>query len=156
MTMPVNGIGAGGGFGQGGPSSAGAIASLSANEFLNLLVTELQNQNPLSPMDPSQMVSQTSSLSMVELLSTIQSEVAQLQSSEGILQASSLIGQSVTYQVGSQELSGTVQGVGQSASGVVLDIAGQSVPMTNVLAVGMVPSGANAAQPAGSTNQSSA
>lgn len=142
MTMAVGGIGSGGAGASLGAS--GGLASLTANEFLNLLVTELQNQNPLSPMDPSQMVSQTSSLSQVELLSTIQSALTQLASSQGILSASSLIGQSVTYQSGSSEVAGTVSGVGQSSNGVVLDVGGQSVPIANVIAVGMVPSGAAA------------
>jgi len=140
--MAVGGIGASA---AGATTSAsGGLASLTANEFLNLLVTELQNQNPLSPMDPSQMVSQTSSLSEVELLSTIQSALTQMASSQGILSASSLIGQSVTYQDGSGEVAGQVSGVGQSANGVVLDVGGQSVPIANVIAVGMVPSGASA------------
>ncbi len=149
MTMAVGGLGQGGvgSLGQSSPTQS-SVASLTANEFLTLLVTELENQSPLSPMDPSQMVSQTSSLSMVELLSTMQSALSQLTSTEGVLQASALIGQSVTYQVGSSQLAGTVEGVGQSPSGIVLDVAGQSVPISAVIAVGMVPSGSTTASTA--------
>jgi flagellar basal-body rod modification protein FlgD len=152
MTMPVAGVGTGGAAGAYGAS--GSLVNLSANEFLTLLVTELQNQNPLSPMDPTQMVQQTSSLSMVELLSTIQSALGQLTSTEGVLQAAGLIGQSVTYQSGQTQEAGTVEGVGQSANGVVLDVGGQSVPIANVLAVGLVPAGATTAAGTSTTSTS--
>jgi len=45
--------------------------SLGKDDFLKLLVTQLQNQNPLDPMDPTQMLGQMSQLTQVEKLVTI-------------------------------------------------------------------------------------
>ena len=46
--------------------------SLNANNaeatFLNMLVTELQNQDPTSPMDPTQMVGQMFSMNQLQQL----------------------------------------------------------------------------------------
>ena len=49
------------------------MASSSSLEgtFLNLLVTELQNQDPTSPVDPTQMVSQMVSLNQLDQLIAI-------------------------------------------------------------------------------------
>lgn len=39
-------------------SSSSASASLTSNQFLSLLTTQLQNQNPLNPTDPNQFTSE--------------------------------------------------------------------------------------------------
>ena len=52
-------------------SSTGNSASSLQSTFLNLLVTELQNQDPTSPVDPTQMVSQMVSLNQLDQLISI-------------------------------------------------------------------------------------
>lgn len=39
-------------------TSSGASANLTSNQFLSLLTTQLQNQNPLNPTDPNQFTSE--------------------------------------------------------------------------------------------------
>jgi flagellar basal-body rod modification protein FlgD len=81
-------------------SSSGANSSVSAvqNQFMTLLVTQMKNQDPLNPMDNSQMTSQLAQLSTVSgintLNATVQSLLASYQSSQ-TLQAASMIGQNV-------------------------------------------------------------
>ena len=53
-----------------GNSSATSPSDLQST-FLNLLVTELQNQDPTSPVDPTQMVSQMVSLNQLNELVSI-------------------------------------------------------------------------------------
>ena len=48
-----------------GPSAA---AAASKDVFLRLLVAQIQNQDPLNPMDPTQFVSQLSQFSATEQL----------------------------------------------------------------------------------------
>lgn len=52
-------------------SASGTSASSLQSTFLNLLVTELQNQDPTSPVDPTQMVSQMVSLNELNELVSI-------------------------------------------------------------------------------------
>jgi flagellar basal-body rod modification protein FlgD len=56
-------------------SSSSSSNGLSANDlestFLNLLVTELQNQDPTQPVDPTEMVSQMVSLNQLDQLISI-------------------------------------------------------------------------------------
>jgi flagellar basal-body rod modification protein FlgD len=117
---------------------------LSSNEFLQLLVTELTNQNPLSPMDPSAMVQQTSSLSMVQLLNSVSSELQSLQSQEGVVNAANLIGQTVSYTTASgTQGSGVVSGVAMANGALNLNINGTAIPSSWVTGVGKVIGGSS-------------
>jgi len=66
--------------------------------FLKLLVTQMQNQDPLNPMDNSQMTSQIAQLNTVQGINKLNSTVAalqtQLQASQN-LQSTSFIGRTV-------------------------------------------------------------
>ncbi len=63
-------------------SSAKAVATatsdVSTNEFLKLLVTQLQNQDPLDPMDNSQFLTQLATFSSMEQLISINQGVTSL------------------------------------------------------------------------------
>lgn len=52
--------------------------SLGKDEFLKILVTQLQNQNPLDPMKPEEFLGQLSQLTQVEQLTNIASSIADL------------------------------------------------------------------------------
>ena len=62
--------------------SAKAIAKstndVTTNEFLKLLVTQLQNQDPLDPMDNSQFLTQLATFSSMEQLISINQGVTSL------------------------------------------------------------------------------
>lgn len=139
MTMPISAVGAGAAAGSSSSPAVqnNSIASLSSNEFLQLLVTELTNQNPLSPMNPSSMVQQTSSLSMVQLLDSVSNELSSLQSQEGVVNAANLIGQTVSYTTASgKQGSGVVSGVAMANGSLNLNINGSAIPSSEVTAVG--------------------
>jgi flagellar basal-body rod modification protein FlgD len=83
-------------------NAAGAAASLGAtsaqglqNEFLTLLVTQMQNQDPLNPMDSSQMTSQLAQISTVQgiqdLNTSIQSLLTQINALQSV-DSANLIG----------------------------------------------------------------
>lgn len=81
--------------------AAATIASTNADSeqrFLKLLVTQLNNQDPLNPLDNAQLTSQLAQMSTVsgieKLNTALQSLIAQSGSSQ-VLQSASLIGRSV-------------------------------------------------------------
>lgn len=53
---------------SGSGSSSGSSATISANDFLTLLVTELQNQDPTAQTDPNEYVNQLVSVNSLEQL----------------------------------------------------------------------------------------
>ena len=83
-------------------SSTGAAGSaLGKDAFLQLLVTQMQNQNPLDPQDNGEFVAQLAQFSSLESMQSLNSSVSTIannyQSSQA-LQASSLVGRSVIAQ----------------------------------------------------------
>jgi flagellar basal-body rod modification protein FlgD len=66
--------------GSSSTSSTGTSSSDLQTTFLNLLVTELQNQDPTSPVDPTQMVSQMVSLNQLDQLISINQTLSNLSS----------------------------------------------------------------------------
>ena len=75
--------------------------SLGKDAFLQLLVTQLKNQNPLSPQDNGAFVSQLAQFSSLEGINTLNDSVNNISSnysSSQALQASSLVGRSIITQ----------------------------------------------------------
>lgn len=89
--------------------------TLGKDDFLKLLMTQLQNQDPTSPMDNSQFISQMATFSSLEQLTNLNNTMQNFvdsQTQNGLLQASMLIGKTVTYlNDQQQEQSAPVQAV---------------------------------------------
>lgn len=98
-------------------SSATGSKALGKDAFLQLLVTQLKNQNPLDPQDNSAFVAQLAQFSSLEGITTLNDTVSGIAgnyNSSQALQASSLVGRSVIAQTDkavvdtSKSLNGTV------------------------------------------------
>jgi len=111
---------------------------LGQKEFLKLMTTQLQNQDPFKPMESGAFLSQIAQFSTVDGIGKLNTGFEQLSSSlvsNQALQASSLIGHSVLAPTGvaSLQQGGSIQGSAQlpAASGDVtvnvFDQAGQLV-----------------------------
>lgn len=76
---------------------------LGKDDFLKILMTQLQNQDPLNPMQDKDFIAQMASFSTLEQITNMGKSIerfvqAQEQSQENyMLQASMLIGKTVTY-----------------------------------------------------------
>ena len=75
--------------------------TLGKDAFLQLLVTQMQNQNPLDPQDNSEFVAQLAQFSSLEGITNLNDSVTSItnaMASSQALQASSLVGRSVIVQ----------------------------------------------------------
>ena len=102
---------------------------LGQEEFLSLLTTELSYQDPTSPVDNSQMVSQMAQLSMVSSLSEIGTSVSGLSSSLTSSQAymaSSFVGTEVRLNTSS----GYFNGVDASQFAVIAGNGASNITIT--------------------------
>nr|WP_314544427.1 flagellar hook assembly protein FlgD [uncultured Massilia sp.] len=92
------------------PATATDSVAADTDKFMTLLVTQLKNQDPLSPMDNAQLTSQLAQLQTVtgvnKLNTTLESLKSSYQSSEA-LQATNLIGHGVLVDGSSVTLSGS-------------------------------------------------
>jgi flagellar basal-body rod modification protein FlgD len=73
--------------------------TLSQADFLSLLIQQMRNQDPTQPMDSSQMVSQLAQINQVSATQNLQTSfdaLAQSMQGNQLLQASSMVGRSVT------------------------------------------------------------
>jgi flagellar basal-body rod modification protein FlgD len=127
-------------------ATAGATKAPTANEagsadrFLKLLVTQMQNQDPLNPMDNAQITSQMAQINTVNGISTLNttvqglnSQFAQLQ----VLQGASLVGRDVTVQ-GNLMAYDSVAGATVGVGGFELDATASRVKIEVVSGAGRV------------------
>ena len=86
----------------------GAYNDLDIDQFLKLLISELQNQDPLDPMENSEMVQQIGQIREIGATDQLTRTLSNLSSSQELVTASSLIGSTIT---GLADDSTNVQGV---------------------------------------------
>jgi flagellar basal-body rod modification protein FlgD len=72
--------GTGSSSGSSSSSAANSSADITTNDFLTLLVTELQNQDPTQPTDPNEYITQLAQVNSLEQLISINSGITQLDS----------------------------------------------------------------------------
>lgn len=116
------------------------------NQFLEMFVAQVQNQDPLSPMDQTQILGQLAQFSQVESLETLnqnfetllQSEL-QSQTAELASTGAALVGREVGF---GDSQSGVVKSVSQDAGTVLVDIGGRTIPLADVTSVAQVPQSA--------------
>ncbi|MCB1463461.1 MAG: flagellar hook assembly protein FlgD [Nitratireductor sp.] len=87
------------------------------NTFLQLLITQLRNQDPTNPVDNTEQIAQLASFSAVEQQTQTNTKLDQLLTYTGLDQASSMIGKHITSADG--ETSGIIRSVYLTDEGLV-------------------------------------
>ncbi len=120
---------------------ANANATLTPNDFIQFMVTQLQNQDPLDPTDSNQMLEQMSEIGQLESSDTLQSDLTTMVQQNQIASASNMIGKYVQgTDANSNQASGSVTAVQVTTNGVNLTIdTGDTVPLNNVTAITNAP-----------------
>jgi flagellar basal-body rod modification protein FlgD len=144
--------------GSSSPAASSATSSsntqLGEDQFLQLLTTQLQNQDPLQPMDDTQSIAELAQFSGLQAMTELKSSFANFQSNFAVMQSAGLVGKTVSAQT--TDASGnatTVQGTiktievvnGQpeftlvgSGGNLLTDSNGQTLvlPTSSILSVG--------------------
>ena len=79
------------------PISATKTASNIQMDYMNLLITQLQNQNPLEPLDNNEMASQLALFSQLQQLESMNKSFAKVLATTELTYANSLIGKEVSF-----------------------------------------------------------
>ena len=90
-------------------------------DYMKLLVSQLQNQNPLEPMDNNQMASQLAQFSQLSQLEGMNSSFAEVLSTTNRNYANSLMGKNVAFYI-ENEISGEAELKKGSVESVFYDI----------------------------------
>jgi flagellar basal-body rod modification protein FlgD len=102
----------------GGASASGTSSILGENEFLKLMVAQLQAQNPLEPGNSNEFVNELAQLTQTE-------QTTNLANASELSGAVQLIGHKVAYNSPSgASATGTVQSVQSSSSGTTVTVEG--------------------------------
>ena len=116
-----------------------SAADLTSDDFFKLLITQLQQQDPMEPMDNTEMLKQIASVREIELSSTLTESLRSLTGQQQFTSASSLIGQFVTSHPDESGMNvrGVVEGVRFDAGGSpVLQLAnGSEIPLAKVASI---------------------
>lgn len=130
-------------------SGAEGNSELGRNEFMELMLAQLKNQNPLEPQDNGEFISQLAQFSSLEemqkLSGTVDDVVGQFRSTQA-LQASAMVGKTVLAPSGvgilgaDGEISGTIA-VPASTGGLRLSVQNQAGELVRQIDLGSSPAG---------------
>ncbi|MBW9075569.1 flagellar hook assembly protein FlgD [Rhizobium sp. SA279] len=101
----------------GASSSDGSAASLNYDSFLKLLIAQMKNQDPTSPMDAGEQMSQLASFSQVEQTIKTNTHLKSMLQAEALTRASDLVGK--TVKSADDTVTGVVKEVEVYSDGVV-------------------------------------
>src|SRR6266516_78861 len=118
------------GSGGNGSTSAAPADSLGKQEFLQLLVMQLKNQDPLNPLDDREFIAQMAQLSTLDATTGLASQVKSLVETQQQIGAAQLVGRDVEYiDTDGKTVRGHVTGVRMDSSPPVLLVGDQKVPV---------------------------
>ena len=121
--------------------STTASASDMQMDYMKLLVTQLQNQNPLEPLDNKDMTAQLAQFSQLQQIENLNTSFGKILESVQRSYASSLIGKEVSFRAAAAD--GTIEtrtgGVEEVSIGdtgqIILTVDNQRVDLADVLAI---------------------
>ena len=122
------------------PSAINSASDIQMN-YMKLLITQLQNQNPLEPMDNNEMASQLAQFSQLQQLESMNSSFANILSTTERNYANSLIGKEISFasedESGSRDItSGIVEEVINNVDGeIILVTANHTIALEGVISV---------------------
>jgi flagellar basal-body rod modification protein FlgD len=90
-------------------ASSSLNSQLGETAFLQLLTTQLQNQDPLNPMDDTQSVAELAQFSAVQATTSLNDSFSSFESNFSVMQSAGLLGKTVSAQ--STDSSGNVSTV---------------------------------------------
>ena len=118
MSSTINPIGSGSNSAANQAGAIGSALNISPADFLQLITTQLQDQNPLQPTDPTQFLGQLEQMSEVSSMQSMQGSLTSLQTtlqSSQMANGAAMIGQTVL----APSTTATLDSSGGSVTGAV-------------------------------------
>lgn len=109
--------------------------TLDKDAFLKILLEQLKNQDPSSPMDSDQFISQMAQFTMMEQLTNMNTQLTQLTQMQQLTQGAALIGRQVTVVNADGAYTGLVEKVAVYSDGVKLVIDGMAFGIDQIAIV---------------------
>lgn len=123
------------------PASATISASSLQMDYMKLLIVQLQNQNPLDPLDNNEMASQLAQFSQLQQLESMNTSFAKVLATTELTYANSLLGKEITFTpettAGAADITnGIVEQVYNNIDGeIFLRVGSLTLSLKNVISV---------------------
>ena len=118
------------------PAPATHKTALDASDFMKMMLSELENQNPMEPMDNKDYMAQMAQMNSVEELQKMNQTLTQLASGSKLSEAANLIGRKVDATLSDgTTTSGLVSSVTMVNNDVLLSVGDQQVAYSAVVSV---------------------
>jgi flagellar basal-body rod modification protein FlgD len=110
--------------------SSDELSGLGEGAFIKLLLAQLQNQDPLKPMEDKEFIAQLAQFNSLNQLTQMNKTLEELMTAQALGQGSALIGKTVNgLSSDGSTIAGTVSGLYLMGGKVILDVNGSSMPL---------------------------
>ena len=120
-------------------TTARGMEAMQSEDFFRILVTELQNQDPLKPTETSDMIGQVSDIRNIEVSKQLTDVLGQMANQQRAAGAGDMVGKFVIATMNAEDgtqyrVAGVVTGVrfDNAGSAIVELDTGESVPVSNI------------------------
>ena len=115
-------------------ASGGSLAD--KNQFLMLLVNELQNQDPTAPVDQKETLSQLAQFSSLEQIQNLNQNLTSASGLNAVAQSAALIGKTVTTMTSADPgVSGIVSSVALRGGKTYLHVGAQDIDSSTITGI---------------------
>lgn len=126
------------------------FSSLTSNDFMQMLIAELKNQDPTQPMDNSQLLQQLTQMQSMQSSVELNTTLTNLSNNQQVAAGAAFLGKQVTgVNAQNQQVSGIATQVTVAGGVTTLTIGNNQVTLPNVTGISMPP--ATSSVPAGTT-----
>ncbi len=114
-----------------GSAQAAQASNIGIEDFLKILTSQLNNQDPLKPVDNQEFVAQIAQFATLEQSRQLNAKIDSLLSVQSSTQSIGLLGRSVDFTQNGQSLSGKVTGLALASGQPMLSITTTSGNVAN-------------------------
>ncbi|MBN1421135.1 MAG: flagellar hook capping protein [Planctomycetes bacterium] len=115
------------------PDSTSQRKTFDRDEFLNILLAEIENQNPLEPLENAEFLGQLTQVQMLDATDELSDAIREMLLGDRLGRASDLLGRTVKgFAADGSAVEGVVERVSVNGDTVNLEVGGVSLPLENV------------------------
>jgi flagellar basal-body rod modification protein FlgD len=127
--------------------------TLNEQDFLQLLVAQLQYQDPMNPTDSDSFIQEQAQFSTVEGITNMESSLSSMSTAQQMSNADSLIGMDVQYKASDGSVqSGTVSAASDASGTVTVQVGSANVAPSSIVQVSFPAQGSTTGSTTGSTD----
>lgn len=118
-------------------AAIGAAAGMGKDDFMQLLIAQLKNQDPMKPMEDKEFITQLAQFSSLEAMEKMTTQMEDLTSSQMLVEAATLIGKQITAKLPTGEVvTGTISQVKMLSGKPTAVVNGKEIETSLITQIG--------------------